>query len=171
MSSRPRKNWNLIKEVYPKNMQAVVDIDYASKLRPEEAQWLNAAMGGLYRGDWRDATELGINPSKGLKGAANSDRYGISEDVLTADYSSLDGVSQEVTIGDLVDRARTAKTALRKAGKSIKDERARIDALYSPEKKKKKKKAPKAEPISPGNPKLNETVEQFLARGGGINKL
>lgn len=158
----PKKNWNLIHQVYPKKMQQMVEIDYASKLSPSEAQWLNAAMGGLYKGDWAEAAELGINPSKELKKAANSDRYGMSEDVLTADYKSLEGVNEGLTIGELVDDMKAAKTALRKAGKSVNPK--------EPKKAKKPKKAPKAEPINPGNPSLNETVEQFLARGGGIIK-
>ena len=143
-------------------MQPLIDVDYAAKLCPADAQWLNAAIGGLYKGDWTEAAELGINPSKDLRQAANSDRYGIETDVLTADYKSLEGVHDGRTIGELVDDMKAAKTALRKAGKSVNPKQ--------PKKERKPAKAPKAEPINPGNPKLNETIEQFLARGGGIRK-
>jgi hypothetical protein len=120
------------------DMDYIDDLKSKAKAGCKESEaaldWLNAATGGLAHGDWRLAIKAGIIPSDELKQAANSDRNGLSIDVLSSQVKPIHKhhVPTGQTICDLIEDVKKVKKELRQNGQSIlkmrKEHKERIEA-------------------------------------------
>lgn len=174
--------WGLLAGCRDKRQRYQLDFDYISKLRTQlksenaikslEAKtsllFLNAEVLASLDGNFSELEQLGISPSDEFKRKVYSSRNAAQRDFLSnnqgaeCELTDLLEPASAMTLSDLVEMRKATKKALRKAGKSCNPKPIIAD------KKPKPKKAPKQRPINPGNAAMNETIEQFLARGGKI---